>query len=620
MIPLFSKGKIDKLSLYLRRNLHDIRHTFIRRPIVTTTLYYNNNNRPGLSSTSPQLHNNISYTFLHSRIRYIHTPKSKGNDSPHDTSNTLQHLIAEKNRRLSQATNIFQKLKINIRWILKKSYKPFNADDISAVISWVLVSNVIIFILWTTTFVSLIIYLLNSISLQDYLVKSIGNLITRGTPNLSVIFEDAIVPDWSSGKIIFKNVFVSRRPKLLKGFQKGSQEDAVQRANLALTEKNLLFLSPESSSSANENDWNYTQFDLTIDKVEISLNFTKWLNGKGCLDEVSINGLRGIVDRTHIRWKDNDDPRDFRNVYQLGDFEISKFSMNDGLFTLYQPNGFRPFQVSIFNCDLPQLRKHWLFYDILKATNVSGTYDNSMFTIHRTLQNTNTQQEATNDNNNNNDSHHGDSPPWRKITRLRVDNLDVEHLNRGIEGPFGWIRQGQVDMVGDVLLPDKEADKSEIKAILAEIGDRFLNEAKKLSSSSTTRSSRDTENTTIDPEQYFIMKFFLKLKNVKAEVPLFPSELNYINGTLIRPIVGYINSRRTYIPIECKVIKNVADFEGSWTIYDSYLMKDLSAEVYDAFAKYVADQQQRKKRFKRISFWSLQMLIQLVLMSVGTIA
>ena len=98
--------------------------------------------------------------------------------------------------------------------------------------------------------------------------------------------------------------------------------------------------------------------------------------------------------------------------------------MNDVLFTLYQPNQFRPFQVSIFNCDLPQLRKHWLFYDILNANSVSGAYDNSMFTIHRTLQN----------------NHHqfleSEPPelqptalslsPWKKITRLRVDNLDID--------------------------------------------------------------------------------------------------------------------------------------------------------------------------------------------------
>ncbi|KAG0673020.1 Mitochondrial distribution and morphology protein 31, mitochondrial precursor, partial [Kluyveromyces marxianus] len=181
---------------------------------------------------------------------------------------------------------------------------------------------------------------------------------------------------WSSGKISFNRVFVSRRPKLPYGVTKGSQQEAVERAKLALSERLLV-------SREDFDDGNYTQFDLTIDQVEISVSLSKWINGKGFLDEVTINGLRGVVDRTHVFWKENDDARNYLNVHQPGDFEISKFVMNDVLFTLYQPNGFRPFLVSIFNCELPQLRKHWLFFDFLNADNISGSYDNSMFTIHK---------------------------------------------------------------------------------------------------------------------------------------------------------------------------------------------------------------------------------------------
>ncbi|QLL32454.1 hypothetical protein HG536_0C06230 [Torulaspora globosa] len=505
--------------------------------------------------------------------------------------------ITERDRLLAQTTGILERLKINVRWVLTKSNRPFNTDDIGAFISWVLVSNVLLIILGTTTFASLVIYLMNTVLAQEYLATKVGNFLTKNSA-LSVVFESAIVPDWSSGKICFNNVFVSRRPKVSHSFTKGSQKEALQRTQLALSDRLLV-------SREDFDDGNYTQYDLTIDQLEISLSLTKWLNGKGILDEVAINGLRGVVDRTHVVWKPNDDPRNYRNVHQPGDFEISNFSMSDVLFTLYQPNGFRPFQVSIFNCKLPQLRKHWLFYDILNADSMSGTYDNSMFTFHKKYNVESTPFSSS------------DASPWKRVTRLRVDNLAIDHLNAGMEGPFGWITEGQVDMVGDALLPDKEADASQLTEIIAEIGDRLFKEAQRHDLLPFPQRPQASE---IDPDKYFMMDFSLKLHNVKAEVPLFNSELGYINNALIRPIVGYINSTRTYIPIRCRVVKSISDFEGSWTIYDCLLMRDLSAEVYDAFADYVADDRKRSVRLARVGFWSLQIILQVILMSLGAIA
>lgn len=514
---------------------------------------------------------------------------------PHSPSSFK--FITERDRLLAQATGFLEKLRINVRWVLTKSTRPFNTDDIGAFISWVLVSNVLLIILGTTTFTSLVLYLMNTVLAQEYLATKIGNFLTKNT-SLSVVFESAIVPEWSSGKIRFNKVFVSRRPKVSHSFTKGSQIEALQRTKLGLSDR-LLF------SREDFDDGNYTQYDLTIDQLDISLSFTKWLNGKGILDEVSINGLRGVVDRTHVVWKPNDDPRNYKNIHQPGDFEITNFAMNDVLFTLYQPNGFRPFQVSIFNCDLPQLRKHWLFYDILNANSISGTYDNAMFTIHKKFNVENTPFSSSN------------ASPWKRVTRLRVDNLAIDHLNAGIDGPFGWITDGQVDMIGDALLPDKEADASQMTEVITEIGDRLYKEAQRHALLPFPQRPTASE---IDPDQYFMMDFSLKLHNVKAEVPLFTHELGYINNALIRPIVGYINSTRTYIPIRCQFVKNISDFEGSWTIYDCLLMRDLSAEVYDAFADYVADDRKRSVRLMRVGFWSLQIMLQVILMSLGAIA
>jgi len=115
-----------------------------------------------------------------------------------------------------------------------------------------------------------------------------------------------------------------------------------------------------------------------------------------------------------------------------------------------------------------------------------------------------------------------------------------------------------------------------------------------------------------EDKRFLVMDLRIHLNDVKASVPLFTRDLSYVNNALIRPIVGYINSRKTFIPINCRVVKRAMDFDGSWTVFDSGLMDDLSAEVYDAFARDVGDEQARLRRFKKVGLWSLQVAVQAI--------
>ena len=42
-------------------------------------------------------------------------------------------------------------------------------------------------------------------------------------------------------------------------------------------------------------DGNYTQFDLTIESVDVTLSFVKWMNGKGLVENAEVRGVRGVV-------------------------------------------------------------------------------------------------------------------------------------------------------------------------------------------------------------------------------------------------------------------------------------------------------------------------------------
>lgn len=187
---------------------------------------------------------------------------------------------------------------------------------------------------------------------------------------MKVVFESAIVPKWKDGVITFKNVFVSRRPGQGTGHvSKGSSKTAAAVAAAAALSGSS---SPEpfsdQQSIPDEEDTNYTQFDLSIETVNVTLSFTKWINGKGLLRDVEVKGIRGVVDRRSVHWSDDHlDPKSYRHEHHPGDFEIDSFKMSDVLVTVYQPGNFRPFSVSIFSCDLPQLRKQWLLYDFMSA-------------------------------------------------------------------------------------------------------------------------------------------------------------------------------------------------------------------------------------------------------------
>ncbi|KAL5332882.1 hypothetical protein BJX70DRAFT_90674 [Aspergillus crustosus] len=524
-----------------------------------------------------------------------------------------------KEELLAAATGFWARLKVRFKWFSIRSVRPFNLDEITALFSWVLLGHVVWIVLGTTTFFSLLIIAINTVFAQETLAGWIGNYLTKSS-GVKVVFESAIVPKWNDGVITFKNVFVSRRPGQGTGHvSKGSSKTAAAAAAAAaLSDQSFADLSDQRSPSEEEEDTNHTQFDLSIETVNVTLSFGRWINGKGLLRDVEVNGVRGVVDRRSVYWSDDvRDPKTYRHEHNPGDFEIDSFKMSDLLVTVYQPNNFRPFSVSIFSCDLPQLRKQWLLYDFMSANMMSGSFDNSLFTIHP--RQTHSFTGAQLDNGAEED---GKPTPWKKHSRIRIDALNIDHLNRGVEGPFGWIHEGTVDIIADIMFPADD-DESLVK-VMADLYDRL---------EATVTSNRYTEDPKLletshageasigDDRRFLVTDLRLHLNNVRAVVPLFTGDLSYINNALIRPIVAYINSRRTFIPVNCRLVKRLGDFDGSWTTFDSGLMDDLSAAVYDAFARDVVDDQARKRRFKKVGFWSLQLAAQAIFMGMaGNIA
>ncbi|KAK0620942.1 hypothetical protein B0T14DRAFT_458208 [Immersiella caudata] len=573
-------------------------------------------------------------SLAHAMSKYLHMPKM-----PHRPT---------KEELLAAATGFGQRLKVRFKWFSIRSMRPWNADEWGAFVSWFLFGHLVWILVGTTTFFSLLILTINTVFAQESLAKWIGDYLTQSA-GVTVIFESAIVPKWKDGVITFRNVFVSRRPGQSKSTVKKGSSNAAAEAAAARQ--------AEHDSSSAEDDGNYTQFDLTLDTVNVTLSFAKWWSGKGLLKDVEVKGVRGVMDRTSVVWSaDGEDPLSYRHERSPGDFELDYFKLEDLLITVHQPGGFRPFSVSIFSCELPQLRKQWLFYDFLSASHMSGSFDGSLFTIHpRQVHNVSSTQD-------NRPDQFGTPSAWKKFSRLRIDGLKIDHLNRGVEGPFGWIYEGNVDIVADVMFP-VEAEEG-LGKVVAEFYDKMeeavtSNRYLRILDNNDAR-GQDHETDIIDnarPEplqsgaipdmpqhgsplhthdldihheithaplppkgepSYLVMDMRIHLNDVRAAVPLFNNpHMSYVNQALVRPIVAYINAKRTYIPINCRIVKRLTDFDGSWTVWDCGLMDDTSAEVYSAFARDVEDQQSRVRRFKRVGLWTVSLVVHALLAGVA---
>ncbi|KAG6034409.1 hypothetical protein E4U41_006549 [Claviceps citrina] len=499
-----------------------------------------------------------------------------------------------KEELLAAANGFWERFKVRFKWMSIRSMRPWNADEWETLAKWI----------------------------GDYLTQSAG---------VTVIFESAIVPNWKNGVIAFRNVFVSRRPGQVKSSVTKGSSDAAAVAAAGRQ-------SQHSGPSNVEDDGNYTQFDVKIANVNVTLSFVNWWNGKGLLKDVEVNGVRGVVDRTSVYWPDGDvDPLSYKHEHQPGDFEIESFKLEDLLLTIHQPDGFRPFPVSIYTCELPRLRKQWLFYDVLSANHMSGSFDGSLFTIHpRQVHGvvSSVEQGAL----------LGVSEPyaWKKFSRLRIDGLKIDHLNRRVEGPFGWIYEGNVDIVADVMFPAETDDG--LSKVMSDFYDQLeeaviVNRQRFLPTSGggspplaqsghLSEAGGEVETPEAPPAQqagesgeedrrYLIMDMRIHMNDVKAAVPLFTRDISYVNQALVRPIVAYINAKRTYIPISCRIVKRLSDFDGSWTVFDCGLMNDTSVETYDAFAKDVEDQQSRVRRFKKVGFWTLSLAVHALFMGMA---
>ncbi|KAK0476699.1 mitochondrial distribution and morphology protein family 31/32 [Armillaria novae-zelandiae] len=509
---------------------------------------------------------------------------------------------------LKVANGFWQRMNVRFKWFTIKSFRKFNADDISAFVTWFVMSQTIWILIGTTTFFSVIFAIANSLRLQNFVARAISDYLTSET-GVTIIFESAIVPKWKDSRISFKNVYISRRPTIVTPSRKSIGHAAALGYDVSDHPANHGVEEEEEASDISRDDLNWSMFDLNVDSIDVTLSLWRWLDGKGLVEDAVVRGIRGVLDRRSVTWDPDNplNPADYRHTYQPGDFELKSLQIEDLLITVYQPGGFRPYTASIFRADIRCFRKRWLFYDFLCAENIVGQFDNCLLSLHKPQSIGRTTEMDLKD------------ADWARMSRIRIDGVNVDHLQHAtsMEGPISWITSGKVDAVLDIKFPRDPKDSLQFNALLGEIADAITT-----SFSSPTLELIPGQRELVKPPltapedlapsedegrntPSVIVDIDLRFRDVKAAIPIFTGDLSYVNNALVRPIVAFMNANRTLVPIHCRVVKSLDDFDGSWTLWDSGLMDEISLKMYDALAYHVTEANMNR-RLKTVTIWSLQ--------------
>ncbi|KAJ1987306.1 Mitochondrial distribution and morphology protein 31, mitochondrial precursor [Dimargaris cristalligena] len=581
---------------------------------------------------------------------------------------------SDKAALLRQAPNRWARARIHIRYALTRSFRPWTVDDMLGIFSWIFLSNTLFILIGTTTFFSLLLAIANGLSFEDYIARKLGDYLMTLT-GATFHFESSISPSWSTGSISLRNVSMHLGPEYAERVKQTARQQVERqqdRSNqnpyrrfddhyhLEHPSDEVAQLRPDSLQA----EVDYTMYDLRIDRIDVTFSVWRWMDGKGLVKDCTMKGVRGVIDRSRVYWDPAVpyNPEAERAKHRPGNFELESFHLEDMLVYMYYPDNFPPFPISIFSASLPQLRQQWFLLDILSADSMVGSYSNCLFSIHRAQDPTTSIAGSIQP---------GRTAPLRSMARetpaplpdqrclvpptetgppvkrshLRIDGVPVGHLNGGIDGPFGWITDGQVDMDAIITFPtDPHAEP--IKKLVHGLADdleQAINQAPHIPlvaninnsirhrfddqgprgmpplSSNPTLPTRETQSSSpaaspstrwllheIDPQIQFDLQ--VTFRNPRASVPLQTSDLTYLNNALIRPIVAYMNANRTVTPIPCRFSMRFSDFDGSWSVYDSRFADYASAEIGKGIVQLAYDERERNRRLKRVGLWGVQMV------------
>lgn len=481
----------------------------------------------------------------------------------------------------------------------------------------VFISGIGIFaVFWTTTFISIVIIMFYGFELPERLCQVLAEAASEEL-GVSVRFEKVVVPGWTSGKIRILEAKIESNAEIWHSLL----SEWNRKRGLALP------------PPLNDETRNWSYWSIYVGKMDLRFSLLRWLLGYGIFEECSFNRVRGVIDRAHVFW-----PPDWKPVRRKplpSDFDIKKIELKDAIITIKNP-GFRPTFLSVFSAELPQLRKQWLFYDIIGAYSIVGMYDNCLFSLHRA-------QKAGGTHKCDEHSEYG------REAIFKLKSLPIEHINRGASGLLGLITSATVDLDIDIILP-RYTDEG------TAWHDRNLFSVLK----SYLPGSATPENIICDPktEDYCLpfrnekpgfkidkppikmhmqrdydfqllqepsrheisegsasytgsdmwLRWKLRVNQPRAHISSVNSNMNYFMSALANSLCTFMNSLEAGISMSFVVNVPISDLNGAWNIYSCGLADSIFLEIWNIIIDAYEDDVQRSEQLRKIGVYSIHNL------------
>lgn len=317
---------------------------------------------------------------------------------------------------------MLQTIKLNIKWLLIRQNRPFNTDDLSAFVSWFVWSNLIWLVVGTTTFASLLFLTMKQLDWSGslWMDKLFLHAVLKVEPtkvniDMKSIQGENVIPNFHKGVITLRNVTISN----------AGSDPAFQ-------------------------------FGLDVDQMDITLDFKKWYHGRGLINDVNVDGIRGFI-KNNINDEDVA-PGDKEYLVKLlipllfhgnQQYEFGNIRLQNACID-YSLRDQDPVDFEIFNLELPKLRVRWFLLDVLRPKICSGAINDALFTVHQK------QIRFGKEEN-----------PQSTITRLQIHELDVKN-NPFFAQKFNWITDGKANVVCDINLPSEK--HTGVTDLIAQVG------------------------------------------------------------------------------------------------------------------------------------------------------
>ncbi|GAV53990.1 hypothetical protein ZYGR_0AK04920 [Zygosaccharomyces rouxii] len=526
----------------------------------------------------------------------------------------IQNILLQKNqtrmdkeRLLSEATNFYQRFKINTKWLLIRGNRPFSANEISTMFSWLLISQIAWIILGTTTFVSIILLIFNTVFAKEVVGRCIGKMLNAYLDGIDVNFQDALIPEWKKGCIRFNKVEL-----------KTSQQEHMEQ-----NEKEPKF-----------------EFDLQFHQIELTLNLMKWLWGNGLIQDISVFGMKGDA---KVSYANNSNfTEDFLlDWFSNKEYHLGKVQITDSSVNVYDRQVGTNFKLSIYDLEMPQLRFEWMIPDFFNANIVTGAINHSLFSIHKR------QHKLPYINELEQDLQH-----WKRISRLRLDSINVKDLGLNKSNTFNWVEDGDLEIIADVMLPHTETDTGDyddkskymvldLKFKFKDLKAKFPDSAPKLSTGENIISLEELKplisyiNT-----QHGIFQSFndIRHSNSRWDSPqvAIKKTKSYPNVTVISSPSKWPQSEdgqsfknqeiikfhdqpaqdNNDIVLRCRIVKNAQELKNMIMFQETGVYDSLSMELYVDLIKMVDEWEYRKKN-DWMKLWGTTVVTQLVLFGFG---